>query len=325
MLLEIDKLFTQYKESQGFFKRPRSKPILDGVSLSIAPGEVFGIAGESGCGKTTLLKAILGIVLIQQGDIIFEGQSIREGTPGASKALRQNIQMVFQNPYSSLNPRMTIFETLAEAINARQALSKQGIKNKVHELLKSVGLFPEAAQRYPHAFSGGQRQRIAIARALATEPKLLLADEPTAALDASSQSQILSLFKSLAQDRQLSILFVSHNLGTLSAISNRIGVLYLGQMVEMGPTRTVLHSPIHPYTKSLCESVLTLSTIRRSPSVVLEPLSPGLHCPVGCHFASRCCLAQPSCHTHKPILEKIEGRWVACPIVASGLKKNTAV
>lgn len=315
-LLEIQNLFTHYESSQGFFAPKKTVPILSDVSLEVQPGEILGIAGESGCGKSTLLKAILGIAPLEKGQIRFMGQSMSNLSAAALKTLRHDIQMVFQNPYSSLNPRMTIFQTLSEAICTRNPLTGNALKDKVFELLEAVGLSTAMANRYPHAFSGGQRQRIAIARALATNPKLLLADEPTAALDVSSQAQILKLFQKLSSEKGLSIIFVSHNLGALAELTHRTGILYLGRLVELGPTREVLHTPFHPYTKMLCQSVLTLEHIGQDLKI---PVGQPAHFHQelqGCSFAPRCPYVEGSCEKNRPpLLNADDGRSVACPIV----------
>ena len=231
--------------------------------------------------------------------------------------------MVFQNPYSSLNPRMTIFQTLAEALCTRHSLKGHALASRVRELLESVGLDPSMANRYPHAFSGGQRQRIAIARALATEPKLLLADEPTAALDVSSQAQILKLLKNLAEEKNLSIIFVSHNLGALAELTDRVGILYLGRLVELGVTRDVLHTPCHPYTQMLCESVLTLDHIGRD---FKTSSGQAVHFHQefkGCSFAPRCPKAEPTCSLETPPFMPFgNNRWAACPVVAKDYNEN---
>lgn len=316
-ILEIQNLSTHYESSQGFFAAKKRVPILSNVSLEVQPGEILGIAGESGCGKSTLLKAILGIAPLGGGTVRFRGKSLSNLSRMELRTLRHDIQMVFQNPYSSLNPRMTVFQTLAEAICTRNYLMGNELKSKVAELLESVGLSASMVNRYPHAFSGGQRQRIAIARALATEPKLLLADEPTAALDVSSQAQILKLLKNLSEEKNLSIVFVSHNLGALAELTDRVGILYLGRLVELGPTREVLHTPSHPYTQMLCESVLTLEHIGKDFKTASHLAVNFDQKPKGCSFAPRCSKAEHGCRIEVPPLIPVgENRWAACPVVA---------
>lgn len=254
--------FAPRKRLLAFGAAAKQEPnkAVDGVSLEIARGEILGLVGESGCGKTTLTRAIMQLQPVTSGRILLEGDDLSVLSPAQLRRARLDFQMVFQDPYASLNPRLTVFSTLAEAIQARSRnLNTVGIKEEVAALMKRVGLNPSAALKYPHEFSGGQRQRIAIARALAPEPKLLLADEPVSALDVSIQSQIINLLLSLTRDLGLTMLFISHDLGVVRFIADRVLVMKSGKIVEQGETERVMSAPEHEYTRTLLAAAPGLS------------------------------------------------------------------
>ena len=228
---------------------------VDGISLSIRRGEILGLVGESGCGKTTLSRTIMQLQPATAGRIIMEGKELTRLSPGEVRRERLNFQMIFQDPYASLNPRLTVYDTLSEAIRRRHPHKGKELANAVGSLMKTVGLNPAQMKKYPHEFSGGQRQRIAIARALAPEPKLIIADEPVSALDVSIQSQILNLLSRLTAEMGLTMIFISHDLSVVKYISDRIAVMYLGRLVEMGEATEIIEHPYHPYTKALISAI----------------------------------------------------------------------
>lgn len=257
-LLELKNLTVEYKNSgSGKYKQTPVAAVND-VSLSIKEGEIYALAGESGCGKSTLSKAITKLVPIKSGDILFDGESILSHTKEQKKDYPKRVQMVFQNPYSSLNPKMKIGDILKEPLDINTSYTKIRKKAIIKEVLKDVGLKEEMLDLYPHEFSGGQRQRIAIARALILNPKLLIADEPVSALDASIQAQIINLFKELRQQRNLTILFISHDLNVIRYLADRVGIMYFGKLVEENDTLSIFNFPKNDYTKTLLKSAPTL-------------------------------------------------------------------
>ncbi|MEQ8832796.1 MAG: ATP-binding cassette domain-containing protein [Alphaproteobacteria bacterium] len=284
------------------------------VSFDVRPGETFAVVGESGCGKSTLARMIVGLLKPSNGTVQYRGRPLAAGVDERDRPDRRHLQMVFQDPYSSLNPRWTVGRLLAEPL-LEHGLTKgrDATGARVGELLGTVGLSPSDAGRYPHQFSGGQRQRICIARALACEPDFIVWDEPTSALDVSVQAQILNLIRRLQRERSLTFVFISHNLGVVQNIADRVAVMYLGRIVELGPTDAVLNNPRHPYTRMLIDAVPRISKPRRSaPSVrgeVPNPLNP----PTGCAFHPRCGFAQADCRTARPALqEDRDQRQIAC-------------
>ena len=252
-LLQLENVAVHFPKKRGLFAKPGAPfRAVDGVSLDIARGEILGLVGESGCGKTTLTRAIMQLQPVTSGRILLEGRDLSHLDAAALRRARLDFQMVFQDPYASLNPRLTVFSTLAEAIEARTgSLDAMKLKTAVASLMERVGLSPSSALKYPHEFSGGQRQRIAIARALAPQPKLLLADEPVSALDVSIQSQILNLLLALTRDLGLTMLFISHDLGVVRFIADRVLVMQAGVIVEQGQTEQVMSAPQHDYTRTL--------------------------------------------------------------------------
>ncbi|MBN2450360.1 MAG: ATP-binding cassette domain-containing protein [Lentisphaeria bacterium] len=288
-----------------------------GVSFALEQGEILGLVGESGCGKSTLARALAALVPVSAGDVLFDGLSIPSLRGRALRRLRPDIQMVFQDPYASLDPRMTVMATLAEALRVRSALHGEGLRGRVEALMDEVGLAAEFTRKYPHEFSGGQRQRIAIARALAAGPRILLADEPVSALDVSIQSQIINLLGRLCRRHELTMLFISHDLAVVHHIADRIAVMYLGRILEMGPAERVLDEPLHPYTRALVSAIPEpdpeRERLRRRILLRGDPPSPFAP-PPGCPFHTRCPWAEPDCARQCPELDPAPepGRTVAC-------------
>jgi oligopeptide transport system ATP-binding protein len=283
---------------------------VDGVSFDIAAGETLGLLGESGCGKTTLGRTILRLQRATSGEVLYRGRPIGED----ARPFRRHIQMIFQDPYASLDPRMTIESIIAEPIRALGLAHNGGATPRVERMMDLVGLSKRFASRYPHEFSGGQRQRIGIARALAAEPDFIVADEPISALDVSIQAQILNLLERLRDELKLSYLFISHDLRAVGRIADRIAVMYLGKMVELAPAGKLYSRPLMPYTKALVSSLPVIGSAPVRERVVLKgdvpsPLKP----PSGCHFRTRCPYAIPECAESNPELQEIESdHWAAC-------------
>jgi oligopeptide/dipeptide ABC transporter ATP-binding protein len=299
----------------GLMGRPhRRVQAAKSVSFAIGRGESFGLVGESGCGKTTLGRLVLGLLPADDGAILFEGQDIAKTDPAGRRALRRQMQMVFQDPYSSLNPRIRIGTALAEPIRLHGIVPRAEVQAEVARLLERVGLPASAATRYPSELSGGQRQRVGIARALSVRPKLLVADEAVSGLDVSVRAQVLNLLSDLRRDLGLTLLFISHDLGVIEYLCETVGVMYLGTMVEYGPTAAVFARPAHPYTRALLASIP-----RADPSASAahdtplggEPPSP-VNPPSGCPFRTRCPAAQALCETPPPRVTLPGGRWAAC-------------
>jgi oligopeptide/dipeptide ABC transporter ATP-binding protein len=293
---------------------PQVVRALDGVSLAIGRGETLGIVGESGCGKSTLARCLVRLYEPDRGTIRFEGEDVRALGGDARRRFNRKVQMVFQDPYGSLNPRKTVAETLAEPLVVHKIASGRAVGARVAELLDLVHLPPEAADRYPHEFSGGQRQRIGIARALAVEPAVIIADEPVSALDVSVQAQIVNLFLELQSRLGLSLVFITHDLRLVRHVSHRLMVMYLGKVVETGATEDLFTSARHPYTRALIEAVPVVGGAGRSRREAVKgelpsPLAP----PPGCHFHPRCPIVEPRCRTVVPVLDPRGGAWpVAC-------------
>jgi oligopeptide/dipeptide ABC transporter ATP-binding protein len=289
---------------------------VDDVSFSIAPNETLGLVGESGCGKTTLGRAIVRLIPPTSGEIHFEGADLTRLDQAELRARRRRLQMIFQDPYGSLNPRMTVEDLVGEAIDIHHlASSREERRRRVSDLLEAVGLDPAYARRYPHEFSGGQRQRIGIARALAVEPKLIVCDEPVSALDVSIQAQIINLLQDLQGSRGLAYLFIAHDLAVVGHISRRIMVMYLGKIVEMAPALTVVTTPKHPYTQALISAVPVLDADSKRRRIVLSGDVPSpIHPPSGCPFHPRCPIAEtPRCQKEVPELRELTpGHWAAC-------------
>ena len=317
-ILELRDIKTHFPIQHGFlFKRViGTVKAVDGVTLSVQRGEVLGLVGESGCGKSTLARTVMQLVPTTEGTVVLEGKNLTSGTAAELQDVRRNMQMVFQDPYASLNPRMTVFDTLAEPLQVHGVCASSEIPARVAELMQLVGLAPRFMQKYPHEFSGGQRQRIAIARALALRPKIIIADEPVSALDVSIQAQILNLLSELCRKMNLALVFIAHDLSVVKHISDRVAVMYLGKIVELGPAVDVIERPIHPYTRALVSAIPTANpdAERTRQRIVLagDPPSP-INPPVGCSFHPRCPSMQERCKAAVPPLIPGEpGRSAAC-------------
>ena len=313
-MLEVSGLRKHFAVVKGFPRPVRTVVrAVDGVDFSVAEGEAFGLVGESGCGKSTVARAVLRLIEPDAGDIRFAGVDVRAAGGAALRTLRQRMQIVFQDPYSSLNPRRRIGRTLAEPLEVHGVARGAEARARVVALLEEVGLPAAAASRYPHEFSGGQRQRIGIARALALRPALIVADEPVSALDVSVQAQVLLLLRDLQARRGLAFVFVSHDLSVIRWFCARVAVMYLGRIVEMGPVARVFSAPLHPYTAMLRDASPVPDPARRGvlPRVTGEIPSASAP-PPGCHFHPRCGRASAICRTEYPAWREEGGRATAC-------------
>jgi dipeptide transport system ATP-binding protein len=326
-LLEASDLSRHYQVSRGPFKPHATVKALNGVSFSVNAGETLAVVGESGCGKSTLARALTLIEKPTAGQLRLDGIDAVNATTAEAKSLRQRVQMVFQNPYASLNPRKRIAQMLEEPLLLNTPLNAAERREKVQAMLAQVGLRPEHAQRYPHMFSGGQRQRIAIARAMMLAPRLLVADEPTSALDVSIQAQILNLFMDLQQRTAIAYVFISHNLSVVEHIANRVMVMYLGRAVECAPKAALFARPLHPYTKALLSATPSIDAERRANKIrIVGELPSPLNPPSGCTFHKRCPYATERCVAEVPPLRPVAGAEVACHYaeeIASGAKATT--
>jgi dipeptide transport system ATP-binding protein len=312
-LLEAKDLARHYQVSRGFMKPHATVKALNGVSFTVHPGETLAVVGESGCGKSTLARALTLIEPPTAGTLTIDGIDATGASAAQTKALRKRVQMVFQNPYASLNPRKRIAQMLEEPLLLNTPMGAGERRERVQQMLAQVGLRPEHAQRYPHMFSGGQRQRIAIARAMMLQPKLLVADEPTSALDVSIQAQILNLFMDLQERTGTAYVFITHNLSVVEHIADRVMVMYLGRVVEHAPKARLFAQPMHPYTKALLSATPSIDPTRRAEKIkIVGELPSPLNPPSGCTFHRRCPYATERCSAEVPPLRPVAGTEVAC-------------
>jgi peptide/nickel transport system ATP-binding protein len=321
---DVAKFFATGRDALGR-ARPPLKAV-DGVSLAIRRGQTLALVGETGSGKTTFGRLLLSLYRPTSGDILYRGQSILDRKSGAAQSVRRQVQGVFQDPYSSLNPTMTVGQSLAEVLAVHHVVPRRDRDARVAELLTIVGLSPAQADRRPHAFSGGERQRVGIARALAVEPEVIIADEPLSALDVSIQAQVLNLMIALQAERGLTYLFVTHDLDVARHISQRTAVLYLGRVVEEAPTSAVFDQPLHPYTQALVAAAPRLTTERKAAKPALGGDIPNaIERPSGCHFHPRCPLVMPVCREREPaLLTLASDRKVACHLHDPQVMAETA-
>lgn len=319
LLLDVSNLKVHFKiksDKAWPWASPFSLKAVDGVSIKLYEGETLGVVGESGCGKSTFARAIIGLVAATEGQVVWLGQDLTRLPAGALREKRKEIQMIFQDPLASLNPRMTIGDIIAEPLQTfYPKLGKQEVMDRVKAIMMKVGLLPNLINRYPHEFSGGQCQRIGIARALILEPKLIICDEPVSALDVSIQAQVVNLLKSLQQEMGLSLVFIAHDLSVVKHISDRVLVMYLGNAVELGTGAAVYANPSHPYTQALMSAVpIPDPKLERSKTIQLlegdlpSPINP----PSGCVFRTRCPLADGECARQRPQLSGSQEHAVSC-------------
>ncbi|MGF6690997.1 dipeptide transport system ATP-binding protein [Metapseudomonas resinovorans] len=317
-VLTARELTRHYEVSRGLFKPSALVRALNGVSFELEAGRTLAVVGESGCGKSTLARALTLIEEPSSGSLQIAGREVAGASKDERKQLRRDVQMVFQNPYASLNPRQKVGDQLAEPLVINTGLSRAERREQVQAMMQQVGLRPEHYQRYPHMFSGGQRQRIALARAMMLNPKVLVADEPTSALDVSIQAQVLNLFMDLQERYNTGYVFISHNLAVVRHVANDVLVMYLGRPVEMGPSELIYERPLHPYTKALLSATPAIHPDPSKPKIKIagelpNPLDP----PSGCAFHKRCPYATERCKVEEPVLRLIDARQVACHNVES--------
>jgi peptide/nickel transport system ATP-binding protein len=319
-LLQVNDLKKHFPIRGNLFRRSTSRVYaVDGVSFEIARGETLSLVGESGCGKSTVGRAILRLFDITAGQVVLDGQRIDDLSPDRLRRIRRRVQVVFQDPFSSLNPRLRVRDILAEPIrNFGLAKSAAELKSKVANLMDTVRLPRDALDRRPHEFSGGQRQRICIARALAAEPDLIVCDEAVSALDVSVKAQIVNLLQDLQREFGLALLFISHDLAIVEHMTHRVAVMYLGKIVEMAPRHQIFASPKHPYTKALLSAVpVPDPTVRRTPLILKGDVPSPINPPSGCRFHTRCPYVFDRCRTEEPELRQgVEGQWAACHLDA---------
>ncbi|WP_309241962.1 ABC transporter ATP-binding protein [Brevibacillus daliensis] len=315
VLMKVRNVKTYFPVEKGMFRKKSAMVhAVDDISFDIYEGETLAIVGESGCGKSTLGRTLLRLLDATEGEAYFEDQNIFELTSKELRQLRKQMQIIFQDPFASLNPRMKVTDIIGEPLVTHESMNKKEKDERVAELMEVVGLRKTYGNRYPHMFSGGQRQRIGIARALALNPKFVVCDEPVSALDVSIQSQIINLLQKLQEQKQLTYLFISHDLNVVRYFSDRIGVMFVGKIMELGPTNEVYDHPLHPYTKFLVAAAPVPDPHERSKEkLILEGEIPSpINPPSGCRFHTRCPYVQDRCKSQEPELKQIEGRMVAC-------------
>lgn len=314
-LLRVEDLKIYYPVAGSGFGKKEFVKAVDGVTFEVKKGEVFGIVGESGCGKSTLGRGVCKLENLTSGHVYLDGEDITEYNDRRMRSIRKKVQMVFQDPYASLNPRMSVFDIIAEPLLVHHLYQdKADLEKKVLDLLHRVGLDDYHANRYPHEFSGGQRQRIGIACALAVEPSLIIADEPVSALDVSIQAQVLNLLNELKHDLDLTYIFVAHDLSVVEYISDRVGVMYLGNFVEVGEKEKIYSNPMHPYTQALLSAVPVPDPTAKRERILLEGSIPSAHKPpTGCKFHTRCPKCMECCKTQAPERYEVDdGHYVYC-------------
>ena len=313
-LIEIKNLNQAYVSRGGLFGRTRTAVrVLDQFNLTIYEGETLGIVGESGCGKSTLANTLLRLIPSTSGEIVYNGNNILTLDATKMRELRQHFQMVFQNPFTSLNPRMKVLDIVAEPLRTHRSLSSAELKARVSELINECGLSDDHLVRFPHELSGGQAQRVAVARALALNPKFLILDEPTSALDVSVQAQIINLLVKLQKKHGLTYLFISHDLGVVQHIADRIAVMYLGEIIELGTSESVFDNPQHPYTQALLSATPTPNPNSKQKRIVLHGNVPSIaNPPKGCRFHTRCPHVFDPCYTDAPVHVNSESGWAKC-------------
>jgi oligopeptide/dipeptide ABC transporter ATP-binding protein len=317
-LLIVKDLVKYFPVRGGILQRTVAQvQAVDKVSFTVKDGETLGLVGESGCGKTTVGRSILRLIEPTSGQVTFNGEDILSMRSGSLKALRRDMQIIFQDPYASLNPRMPIGESVMEGLNIHKIGERKERWDVAVQMLKKVGLEEYHARRYPHEFSGGQRQRIGIARALALQPKFIVCDEPVSALDVSIQSQVLNILKDLQREFGLTYLFIAHNLSVVEHISNRVGVMYLGKMVELANRDDLYREPLHPYTKALMSAIpIPHPNLKRERTILKGDVPSPLNPPKGCRFHTRCPVAVEKCSQDEPeFREARPGHWTACWLV----------
>jgi oligopeptide/dipeptide ABC transporter ATP-binding protein len=311
-LLQVKNLEKKFAAKQTWFGRSKYVHAVNGVSLELNEKETIGIVGESGCGKSTTGRCVLRLIEPTNGEVIFQGKNITTLSKSEMNKLRKDMQMVFQDPMASMNPKLNIREILSEPLIAHKIPTNQH-DQMLKETMKLVGLSESYLTRFPHELSGGQRQRIGIARAIILRPKIVVLDEPVSALDVSVQSQILNLLQDLQEELGLSYIFISHDLGVVEHIAHRVGVMYLGEMVEIGDREELFENPLHPYTKALISAIPKTDPDEEKERVILKGELPSpSNLPSGCMFHPRCMYAKDNCKTEKPALREVEGRKVAC-------------